>query len=178
MMMRLLNFLLEKKTYDDLEILFIRVGKTTPLLQNLIDLSPIIKEERKVNWDLIELERLNHLRGSKKIQKADAIVLALELTDENVGEMRRDFWEDFIWKLEPKPVAIIIPPTTKLGSLSKSQAIEALSLQRVTDRVWEIFEMKEGVDVEVHEWLLMAASKVVSTKEHQESINQKEEGTD
>ncbi|RMG26930.1 MAG: hypothetical protein D6732_20625 [Methanobacteriota archaeon] len=161
-MKQLLNFILERKSYDNLDILFIRVGKTTPLLQKLIDLSPIIKEERKVNWDLIEVSRLHDLRNSGKLNKADAVVLALELTDENIGEIRRDFWEDFIWKYNPKPTAIVIPSTTKLGSLSKSQAIEALSLQRVTDRVWEIFEMADGVDVEIHEWLLMAASKVVS----------------
>lgn len=170
-MKRLINFLLERKIYDNLEILFIRVGKTTPLLQKLIDLSPIIKEERKVNWELIEVDRLHDLRNRGALEKADAIVMALEMTDENIGEIRRDFWEDFVWKTDPKPIAIVIPSTTKLGSLSKSQAIEALSLQRITDRVWEIFEMENEIETEIHEWLLIASSKIAGT-EREEQIKE------
>ncbi len=173
-MKRLLNFLLERNDYGRLDFLFIRVGKTSPLLQKLIELSPKDEDVKTINWDLIEVDSLEGFRFPNKMPEIDGIALVLDINDENVSEMRRNFWEYFVWQGIPKPVALVIPDSSKLGSLSKSQVMEALSLQRVTDRPWELFEMGENVETQVFNWLLVASATVISLMAKDEYLKQQE----
>ena len=61
-----------------------------------------------------------------------------------------------MWKTEDKPLvtALIIPNSNKLGSLTKSQVIETLSLIRLTDRPIEIFEMKDTTGLDIINWII------------------------
>ncbi len=173
----IIRFLREKPPLMMLDFLFIRVGKTAPLLSTLQEISAKWdSEEVQIQWQLIERDSLAGMVYPSKLPFFDGIVLNLDVNDENLIEMRKQFWEEVIWKTEnlPKPLAIVIPSSKKLGSLSKSQTIEGLSLQRVTDRPWELFETSDEVPSEIFSWLMAVCNTFARKKEKALLLEQEE----
>jgi hypothetical protein len=152
MMKQFFNFLTEKLDSSNMQFHYLRVGNTRPLFEKLEETTGEIEE---LKWIQHETDSfLSYFFGSTYSEYEGAVV-NLDLNDDKVGSVRKDFWENFVFKTreQPIPLVIIIPRSDRLGSLSKSQAYEALSLIRITDRPFTLLEYNDSVQVEVVQWL-------------------------
>jgi hypothetical protein len=152
------NFVRGKLDITGLEFHYLKIGKAAPLYDGLSELSAI----HEIKWINHEADSFQDYHFGASYAEFDGAVINLGLTDENVADMRRGFWEEFIWKTGDMPllVAVVIPDTSSFGSLSRSQVQEALALVRLTDRPFKIFEHTPMVVEEVFGWLTSHASIV------------------
>ena len=130
---------------------YLRVGKTVKLLDDLRQKSAATG----IEWVQYESQTFARYHFGKNYSDFDGAVVNLAVDDENITAVRRDFWENFVWKTADSPLvfALVIPSSTQYGSLTKSQVMEALSLIRLTDRAFEIFENSEDIAEKIVSWL-------------------------
>ena len=86
--------------------------------------------------------------------------------------MRNDFWKNYIWKTKnfEQLVALVVPDESKIGSLTRSEIVESLSLSRLVDRTYEIFQNTNESIPLIKKWLTSMSSIV-----HRKSNNEKNE---
>ena len=151
-MKQFFNFLTEKLDNSNMKFHYLRVGNTRPLFDVLEEITSEIEE---LKWKQHESDSFGSYFFDRTYSEYEGAVINLDLNDDKVGSVRKDFWENFVFKTrdQPIPFVLIIPPSDKLGSLSKSQAYEALSLVRITDRPFTLLEYNENVQIEVVQWL-------------------------
>jgi len=128
-------------------------------------------KEQSVKWHQHEVEFFHQYQFKESYGRFDGAIINIDIDEDNVTQQRREFWEHFIWKTSemPLPVAIVIPSTQGYGSLSKAQVFEYLSLIRLTDRPFELFEYNENVVSEVYGWLTRLSSLVHRKKREEMS---------
>lgn len=165
-MSNFLEFLREQQNFTALDLQFIRVGKTAPLLGELQALT----KEYNINWRLEEVDSLEELYVPKFSDPLlDGIILSLDVTDENTESVRRSFWNNFIWAgLIPLPLAIITPDESLLGSLSQTEIYRILHLIRLTDRPWKHFCTHDPIAI--LNWVLPASSSVLRRMQKQQLL--------
>lgn len=171
-MSEVLKFTIGKLNKKELKFHYLRIGKAAPLLDNLREDSE--DNELEAEWIQHEAQTFQDYHYGSSYEEYDGTILNLGVNDENIAEIRRQFWEYFIWKTQDRPqlLAIVVPDYNSFGSLSKGQLIEALSLVRLTDRPFKIFENKKETIPEIVEWLTSMAS-VVHRKHREETEEQK-----
>ena len=135
-----------------MEFLYLRIGNVEKLFEKINTIS----KEKGITWQLQEAESFNGYHFSANFVDFDGVVLNVAISDDEIQEFRKNFWEKYVWKTENKPqvTALVIPNSNTLGSLTKAQVIETLSLIRLTDRPIEIFEMNENTALEVTNWII------------------------
>lgn len=151
-MKRWFNFARSKLDTIGLRFHYLRVGNT----ESILDALKALTLDSEVEWDLIEIESFNRVKLPTTFSEFSASIINLGIDDENVKEVRKQFWENYIWVTEddPIPLALIIPDSNEPGSLTKSQVIESLSLVRLNDRPFEIFEFNDDTSTQLMQWLL------------------------
>ena len=156
-MKEVLNFMRGKLDTTRLKFHYLKIGKAEPLLDQLRELT-----EEFTTWDQYEAESFSDFYFGSSYMDYDAALLNLDISDENVTDIRRDFWQEFIWKTQDMPqlLAIVIPNSNSFGSLSRAQVIEALSLIRLTDRPFELFEHGVHSPEDILSWITSYASIV------------------
>lgn len=147
---KLVNYMLNKVDKTHLRFHYLRVGKAEPILDSL-------REQLDDTSEIVhhEVNNFQSYHFPKGYREYNAAIVNMEINDEDIAEIRRDFWENFIWKTEAMaiPFALIIPNSNKISSLTKAQIGEAFSLIRLSDRVYKIFEHGEASHLEIMEWL-------------------------
>lgn len=135
-----------------MKFLYLRIGATEKLFEEFDKNS----SELGITWDLNESATFREYHFSSNLSEYDGILLNMDLSDDELTEFRKDFWENYVWKTEDKPLvtALVIPDSTKIGSLTKSQVIEGLSLIRLTDRPFEIFETSSDSVEKITDWII------------------------
>lgn len=146
------QFALNRPDPIGMEFLYLRIGTAEKLFEEINSISA----EKQINWELQESDSFNDYHFSSNYSDFDGVVVNIGISDSEIQDFRKDFWENYIWKTEDNPLvtAIIIPNSNKLGSLTKAQVIESLSLIRLTDRPFEIFEMNETTGVDIVNWIV------------------------
>jgi len=164
-----LNFIRGKLDTTGLKFHYLRIGKASPLLDQLREASKGLE----ITWEQYEAESFAEFHFSESYADFDGALINLGISDENAGEFRQQFWQDFIWKTKDMPLllAIVYPDTTTFGSLSKGELMEALSLIRLTDRPFELFENRDDVDQQIIEWL-SSLSSIVHRIEREPEISE------
>lgn len=167
-MKNLARFALNKYNPLGLHIHYLRVGNASKLLDNL----KIETNEFIIQWKLDEIKNFREFHFSQSYFDNDASIVNLEIDDDNYPTLRKEFWEDYIWKTEQNPLitAIVIPNSNNPGSLTKAELFEILSLTRLTDRAFELFEYKEGVEKKIITWISNLAS-IIHKKERIDDIS-------
>lgn len=157
-MKEVLNFIRGKLDTTSLKFHYLRIGKAAPLLDDLRAES----EDLNLTWDHEEADSFADYHFGSSYAEYDGALINLGINDENVAEIRREFWQNFIWETEDKPLllAIVYPDTSTFGSLSRSQLIESLSLVRLTDRPFELFENNNKTISKIIDWIGSLASVV------------------
>ncbi len=130
---------------------YLRVGKTAKLLDDLRQKTT----ETGIEWVQHESQTFAGYHFGRSYREFDGAVVNLAIDDGNIANVRKDFWENFVWKTEdfPQVFALVIPSSMQYGSLTKAQVMEALSLVRLTDRAFEIFENSEDIAEKIVSWL-------------------------
>lgn len=161
-MRRFISFLRNKVNKNELRFHYLRITQAYPVLDELRKLT----EDMDIEWIQHEVDAFRDYHFSESYANYSGAVVNIHVDDDEIIGLRRDFWENFIWKTEklPIPLAIVIPKTTKYGSLTKAELFEALSLIRLTDRPFELFETGENVSKEISEWLI-SLTAVIHRKE-------------
>ncbi len=165
----LIKFIKGEISFSGVKIHYLRIGNTMPLLDKLRAITDEIK------WVQHEEKSFeDYYFANSYAEEYDGAIINLGVNDENISQIRKDFWENFIFKTEDKvqTIAIIIPPSDKYGSLTRSQVIEFLSLIRLTDRAYEVFEYSDNIAETVVEWLGKMCG-LVHKKEREDEIAQK-----
>lgn len=149
-MNKFFSFFINKLDPKNLNFLYLRVGKTSLMYEKLTNYGnsldiKIVKEEVE-NFKNYHISKLTNYNG---------LIINLSIEETDLKSIRKDFWENFMWKLNEFqiPFALVIPNSNQYGSLTKGQIFESLSLIRLTDRIFEIFEQNENVEKEVIDWL-------------------------
>ncbi len=151
-MKQFFNFLTEKLDGSNMQFHYHRVGNTRPLFDILVETTSEIEE---LKWLQHESDSFGSYYFGSTYSEYEGAVINLELNDNIMGSVRKDFWENFVFKTKDQaiPFVLIIPPGDRLGSLSRSQVYEALSLVRITDRPFTVLEYKNNVHDEIVQWL-------------------------
>ncbi len=157
-MKRLLGFTFGKIGTSNLKFHYLRVGKAGSLLDRLCDLTV----SNEIEWVQHEANTFRQVHFGNNYGKCDAAIVNMAIDEDNLTQERRDFWENFIWKTEHSPLAfaLVIPDSNKYGSLTRSQIMEGLSLIRINDRPFEIFENIENCEIDIVEWMTRISSIV------------------
>ncbi len=157
----LLKYIFNKVDMTNLKFHYLRVGNTSPLLDSLRENS-----DDSIEWVQHEVDHFADYHFPSTYDEYNGAIINLYVNDDEISEIRRDFWENFVWRTEdrPIPVAIIIPNTSKYGSLTTAEVTEALSLIRMTDRVYRIFEYNDNVANDVSNWLTHISAIVHRTE--------------
>ena len=170
-MKQFFSFLTEKLDNSNMEFHYLRVGNTRPLFDMLEGVTGKIEG---LKWVQHEAENFGSYYFGSTYSEYEGAVINLNLNDDIVGSVRRDFWENFVFKTRDRaiPFVLIIPPSDRFGSLSKSQAYEALSLVRITDRPFTLLEYSDNVQIEVVQWLDDICSLVHRKDRFEEEIKE------
>lgn len=157
-----ISFLRNKVDKNALRFHYMRIAQAKPVLDEL----RVLTEDMDIEWIQHEVDAFRDYHFSESYAKFSGAVVNIHVSDDEIINFRRDFWENFIWKTEklPIPLAIVIPKTTKYGSLTKAEIYEALSLIRLTDRPFELFESGDNVSREISDWLISLAA-IIHRKE-------------
>jgi len=93
----------------------------------------------------------------KQFLPFEGILYLIDATKEEMIKHERNyFWEKIIWAEETKnlPIAICAYNSELQGALSRGELIENLSLIRLSDRLWNLFEIpNEQSMLEVLNWM-------------------------
>jgi len=133
-----------KLGYPEVSILVL--GDNNPSTRNRVLL---IKSETSLNEyiidsSLVELPyALNFKFKHNLFVPFEGLVYFIDSTKEEMIKHERNFlWEKIIWNSETQnlPIAICAYNSNLQGALSRGELIENLSLIRLTDRLWNLFE--------------------------------------
>ena len=128
-----------------------------------------LPDEATENWQL----------PRKRLEMSDAIIFVVNGEgDSRIKKDRAIFWEKVIWDSITKemPITSLIYNSESYGSLNEEEIIEYLSLVRLSDRFWSVFQLsleKEKAD-EVVSWMERIV-KLVGVKDKSEWIEAIEE---
>ena len=93
----------------------------------------------------------------KQFLPFEGLLYLIDATKEEMIKHERNyFWEKIVWAEETKnlPIAICAYNSELQGALSRGELIENLSLIRLTDRLWNLFEISdENTMNEVLKWM-------------------------
>lgn len=174
-MKNLIKFARNKPLDYQLDLYYFRIGKAEGFLEKFREI--IDPETEDVTWELEEVASLSDIYVTKfeKSRKYDAYVLNLEINEDTLEDIRRGFWQDFIWKGIPKkPIAIVIPNVSQIGSLDESEVLEVLSLIRLTDRPWKLFSNDEQLVTQLKDWLYEVCYTMMKIH-HKQAYNKEQE---
>ncbi|MCG3215392.1 MAG: hypothetical protein KAS63_01670 [Candidatus Heimdallarchaeota archaeon] len=79
----------------------------------------------------------------KQFVPFEGILYLIDATEEEMIKHERNyFWEKIVWDTETKnlPIAVCAYNSNLQGALTRGELIEYLSLIRLTDRLWKLFE--------------------------------------
>jgi hypothetical protein len=140
----LLHLLRRKLGYPEVSILV--MGDDNPSTRNRVLL---MKGNTSLSEFIIDsvLSKLPYPENLKFKQKQflpfEGIVYLIDATrDEMIKYERNYLWEKIIWDSETQnlPIAICAYNSDLQGALTRGELIESLSLIRLTDRLWNLFE--------------------------------------
>ncbi len=144
----LIKFLQGKHDSFPLTIEYFRIGKARAFIDDISD------DDLVIDWSVKELDMISDIFIRKQSDLTDGYVLNIDLDEDNLDRVRREFWNHLIWGgLPPHPLCIVVPEKRRVGTLSRVEVLSALNLIRLTDRPWEVFVNVEGVEDEVAAWL-------------------------
>jgi len=86
----------------------------------------------------------------KQFVPFEGILYLIDATEEDMIKHERNyFWEKIIWDKETAnlPIAVCVYNSNLQGALTRGELIENLSLIRLTDRLWSLFETPEVSDL-------------------------------
>ncbi|MHA2309705.1 MAG: hypothetical protein ACXABJ_10530 [Candidatus Heimdallarchaeaceae archaeon] len=82
----------------------------------------------------------------KQFEPFESILYLIDATKEEMIKHERNyFWEKIAWdeKTQKLPIAVCAYNTNLQGALTRGELIENLSLIRLTDRLWNLFEVPD-----------------------------------
>lgn len=147
-----------KLGYPEVSILVL--GDDNPATRNraLLTKSETSLNEFIVDSSLVELPyALNFKFKHNQFIPFEGLLYFIDSTKEEMIKHERNFlWEKIVWNAETKnlPIALCAYNTNLQGALSRGELIENLSLIRLTDRLWNLFETPDVPSVlEALKWL-------------------------
>jgi hypothetical protein len=142
------------------EVSILVLGDNTPATRNRVLLmrSNTSLSEFILDSSLTELPySLGFKFKHKQFVPFEGLIYLIDATKEEMIKHERNyFWEKVIWNSETKnlPIAICAYNSNLQGALSRGELIENLSLIRLTDRLWNLFEAPEIPNLlEALKWL-------------------------
>lgn len=146
------EYSLNKRNGNGLVFHYLRVGKTTKIFEDL----KTSTEQYEIEWILHETDSFLEQYFGTLYEDIDGSIINFEVNEENLVEFRKDFWENYVWKTQHTPIvtAFIIPNSETPGSLTKTQIFDLLSLNRLNDRAFELFESGKDDITEITNWLI------------------------
>lgn len=146
------RYSLNREKSEGMKFLYLRIGATGKMFDEISSVS----SDLGINWEINEAPTFREYHFSSNLTDYDGILVNIDISDDLMSEIRKDFWENFIWKTEDKSMVtgVIIPDSNKIGSLTKSQVIEGLSLVRLTDRPFQLFETGMNDASEIVDWIV------------------------
>lgn len=164
----LVNYTFGNVNENNLNFHYLRVGNTKPLIDELRKISEI----ENINYDYHKTDSFQDYNFGSSYKNYDGYIINISINDQNIVDMRNDFWKNYIWKTKDfeQLVALVIPDEGKIGSLTKSEIVESLSLSRLVDRTYEIFQNTNESIPLIKKWLTSMSSIV-----HRKDNNKKNE---
>ncbi len=136
------------------------MGNSLPATRNRVLL---MRSNTSLNEFIID-SCLNELPYTEKLKfkpkqfiPFEGILYLIDATKEEMIKHERNyFWEKIVWdeEVEDLPIAVCAYNTDLQGALTRGELIENMSLIRLTDRMWNLFEVPD-VDslVESLKWM-------------------------
>jgi hypothetical protein len=125
------------------------MGNNLPATRNRVLL---MRSNTSLNEFIID-SCLNELPYAEKLKFApkqfipfEGILYLIDATKEEMIKHERNyFWEKIIWdeEVENLPIAVCAYNTDLQGALTRGELIENMSLIRLTDRIWNLFEVPD-----------------------------------
>ena len=147
-----------KLGYPEVSILI--MGNNNPATRNRVLLlrSNTSLNEFIIDDLLIELPYSTKFKfKQKQFVPFEGILYLIDATEEDMIKHERNyFWEKIIWDKETAnlPIAVCAYNSNLQGALTRGEMIENLSLIRLTDRLWSLFETPEVDDlVDAMKWI-------------------------
>ncbi|MHA1198449.1 MAG: ADP-ribosylation factor-like protein [Candidatus Heimdallarchaeaceae archaeon] len=147
-----------KLGYPEVSILVL--GDNNPSTRNR---ALLIKSETSLNEfiidsSLVELPYgLNFKFKHNQFIPFEGLLYFIDSTKEEMIKHERNFlWEKIVWNAETQniPIALCAYNSNLQGALSRGELIEYLSLIRLTDRLWNLFEIPDMPSIhEALQWL-------------------------
>ncbi|MHA1400647.1 MAG: ADP-ribosylation factor-like protein [Candidatus Heimdallarchaeaceae archaeon] len=142
------------------EVSILIMGNNTPATRNRVKLLSTYASPKDyiIDDSLYELPVDERFKFKPNLfEPFEGILYLIDATQEDMIKHERVFfWEKLMWneELKEKPVAICAFNSNLQGSLTRGELIESLSLIRVTDRNWQLFEVPNAEDLlEALNWL-------------------------
>ena len=140
-----------KRTKPPKHILFI--GKKSETRDYIIEIikksiiDPKSKEKTPTHtFSILETNFDEELR-SDLLKKTDGAMFLVNASDvEEHSRLKEYLWEYFVWNIESANIPIVVASynAEKALALTTSEIIEAYSLIRLTDRLWNVMEINEN----------------------------------
>ena len=125
------------------------MGNSLPATRNRVLL---MRSNTSLNEFIID-SCLNELPYTEKLKFTpkqfipfECILYLIDATKEEMIKHERNyFWEKIIWdeEVENLPIAVCAYNTDLQGALTRGELIENMSLIRLTDRIWNLFEVPD-----------------------------------
>ncbi len=138
-----------KRTKPPKHILFI--GEKSETRDYIVD---VIKEsvkdpKEKIPTHTFSLEEPDYESGLREalLKKTDGTVFLINSTKtKELSRIKEYLWEYFVWNEATKNIPVLIASynADKAIALTSSEIIEAYSLIRLTDRLWNVMEIHEN----------------------------------
>lgn len=142
------------------EVSILVLGDNTPATRNrtLLMRSNTSLSEFIIDSSLTELPySLGFKFKHKQFVPFEGLLYLIDATKEEMIKHERNyFWEKIAWDSETKnlPIAICAYNSNLQGALSRGELIENLSLIRLTDRLWNLFDIPDiSSQLEALKWL-------------------------
>ena len=142
------------------EVTILVMGDDIPATRNRVLLLRSYTSLREYIIDscLIELPYTEKFKFKpKQFLPFEGLLYLIDSTKEEMIKHERNyFWEKIVWAEETKnlPIAVCAYNSELQGALSRGELIENLSLIRLTDRLWNLFEISnEESMLAVLKWL-------------------------
>ncbi|MHA2170872.1 MAG: hypothetical protein ACXAB7_13335, partial [Candidatus Kariarchaeaceae archaeon] len=98
-MKKLLGFIRNNPDITNMRFHYLRVGKTAKLLDDLRQKT----SETGIEWVQYESQTFAGYHFGKSYAEFDGAVVNLAVDDWNIASVRKDFWENFVWKTADFP---------------------------------------------------------------------------
>ncbi|MEA2071687.1 MAG: ADP-ribosylation factor-like protein [Asgard group archaeon] len=86
------------------------------------------------------------------LKKTDGAIFLINSTKmDNLSIMKEYLWEHFVWNENARDIPVLIASyhAEKAIALTTSEIIEAFSLIRLTDRLWNVMEIRENKEEDI-----------------------------